>query len=62
MTDQYQIMSVISAALRDVAGESGTTEPVLQVDNHEQAIPVAKAVLVALDKAGFEIVPKGEGG
>ena len=63
LADQFQLISIIAAAIRESrishpdAG-AGTTHDNLYQGN-EDTIPVAKAVLFALDEAGLEIVPKG---
>jgi hypothetical protein len=61
MTDQYQVASIISAALGEAcAGGEGDDDPVRTAvaKHHEQTMVLAKAVLAALDKAGLEIAPK----
>lgn len=63
MTDRFAILSVIATALRDslvagLKGGKGFSESLLE--GNEQTIPIAKAVVAALDSAGLEIVPKAK--
>ena len=62
MTDQFALVSVIATAIRDSranfpdAGDGKTHDRIFQ--GNEDTIPFAKAVIAALDAAGYQIVPK----
>ena len=63
MTDHFQLTGIIAAAIRqcrlDAASQQGTSpEP---SGNTEEDHRIAKAVLMAVTEAGFEICPKKRG-
>jgi hypothetical protein len=61
MTDQFQLTTIIAAAIQECQPEtSGRQGSAQQQDrgNMEEAHCIAKAVLAAIAEAGFEISPK----
>jgi hypothetical protein len=62
VTDQFAIISIIAAAIRDSRIDNPHTDAGTVRDKIfggiEEAIPIAKAVTAALDEAGYDIVPK----
>jgi hypothetical protein len=64
MVDQNQFIGLIATAIRDMRANyrdigPGTTRDRI-FEGNEESVPFAKAILVALDQARFEIVPKGK--
>ncbi|MES0002390.1 hypothetical protein NKJ90_26985 [Mesorhizobium sp. M0051] len=62
MTDD--IVGIIATAIRDMRAEypgtgEGTTRDQI-FEGNENSIPLAKAAILALDKAGYKIVAKAE--
>jgi hypothetical protein len=66
MAEQDVILGIMATALRDARANSPQVDPVNDpgltrpriVEPYEHGIPFAKAILIALDRAGFEIVRK----
>jgi hypothetical protein len=61
MTDQFQLTTIIAAAIKECRLESAGPQGGRQQEDPgdmEEAHCAAKAVLVALAEAGFEISPK----
>ena len=61
MTDQFQLTTIIAAAIRECrlepSGQQGSAQQQGPGDM-EEAHCIAKAVLTAIAEAGFEISPK----
>jgi hypothetical protein len=61
MTDHFQLTAIVAAAIKDcrleMAGGQGSV-PQQDHGSVEEAHCIAKAVLTAIDEAGFEISPK----
>jgi hypothetical protein len=58
LTDPYQIISSVAAALCEVHAQlCGEQEGAIYSD-HEKNVPLAKALVASLDKAGFAISTK----
>ncbi len=61
LNDQFAIISIIATAIRDSGinnpADAGTVGDGT-FEGNEETIPFAKAVVAALEGAGYEIVPK----
>jgi hypothetical protein len=60
MTDQFQLTTIIAAAIKECRLETSGRQRSQKEDrgDMEEAHCAAKAVLAALSEAGFEISPK----
>jgi hypothetical protein len=60
MTDQFQLTTIIAAAIKECRLETSGRQRSQQEDrgDMEEAHCAAKAVLAALSEAGFEISPR----
>ncbi len=61
MTDHFQLTTIIAAAIRECqlepSGRQGSAQH-QDPGNMEEAHCIAKAVLAAIEEAGFEISPR----
>jgi hypothetical protein len=65
MTDQFQLTTIIAAAIKECLLEPSRHQVSMQQLDHgnmEEAHCIAKAVLTAIAEAGFEISPKQAAG
>jgi hypothetical protein len=63
MTDQFQLTTIIAAAIKEYRLETSGPQGSAQQDRGmEEAHCIAKAVLAAIADAGFEISPKQAAG